>query len=235
MNAAPELPDTSSGLAFQVAGRIVPGIVFIFLLLIQVSFLRPELEHARDSFPDPAALGLAANRLLSTAFFGGVALIYLLRKPPARVRHSPPAVIVSLYASFILFGLRPLEGILGVATGEVGSTALLVSDALVLAGIGFAVYALSYLKLSFSIMPEARGLVTSGPYQLVRHPLYLGEIIAGAGLVVALPSWFSLLVLATLVAAQLVRTHYEEAVLRDSFPEYEDYARQTKRLLPWLI
>jgi protein-S-isoprenylcysteine O-methyltransferase Ste14 len=214
---------------------VLPGVVFIFLLLIQVSFLQPELEHVRTTFPDPAAIGLAVNRVLSTVFFAGVALIYLLRKPPARVRHSPSAVVVSMYASFILFALRPLANVLGVTPADVGPAQLLVSDALVLLGIGFAVYALGYLKLSFSIMPEARALVTGGPYRVVRHPLYLGEITAGLGLVLALPSWFSVVVFVTLVAAQLVRTRYEEDVLRDSFPEYTEYARQTKRLLPWLI
>ena len=50
-------------------------------------------------------------------------------------------------------------------------------------GITWALYSLSYLGRRFSIVPEARGLVIDGPYRLARHPIYLGEILAGFGLV----------------------------------------------------
>jgi protein-S-isoprenylcysteine O-methyltransferase Ste14 len=84
-------------------------------------------------------------------------------------------------------------------------------------------------------VPEARGLVTSGPYRLARHPIYLGEIIAGFGLV--LPTLFGphVIVFAIFLGAQILRTHFEERVLRSTYPQYETYARHTRRLIPFVL
>src|SRR5207237_10041624 len=102
-------------------------------------------------------------------------------------------------------------------------------------GMVLALYSLSYLRNRFSIVPEARGLVTSGPYRFVRHPIYLGEIIAGFGLVT--PTLFSLhaLVLAIFVAAQLCRPCSEARLRQRVYPTYEGYARRTRRLIPFLV
>jgi protein-S-isoprenylcysteine O-methyltransferase Ste14 len=45
----------------------------------------------------------------------------------------------------------------------------------------FALYVVIELGRSFSVMPEARRLVTNGPYSVIRHPVYLGEAVALAG------------------------------------------------------
>ncbi|HLB75907.1 MAG TPA: isoprenylcysteine carboxylmethyltransferase family protein, partial [Candidatus Dormibacteraeota bacterium] len=109
------------------------------------------------------------------------------------------------------------------------------SDICLACGMIWALYSLSYLRNRFSIVPEARGLETSGPYELVRHPIYLGEIIAGLGLVI--PTLFSLhaIVFAVFVGAQLVRTYFEERVLRSTYAEYAAYTRRTHRLIPFVL
>ena len=84
----------------------------------------------------------------------------------------------------------------------------------------------------FGVLPEARGLVTHGPYALVRHPLYLGEFAAMAGLLIASPSPRNLAAGAAFVIAQVTRMILEERALTREFPEYADYAARTPRVVP---
>ena len=107
---------------------------------------------------------------------------------------------------------------------------------LVLLAIGsaLAVYAFSYLNRSASIMPEARRLVTDGPYRFVRHPVYVFEEISIIGLVLPYASVWAILWLILHLGFQFQRMKNEERVLSGAFPEYEDYARRTSRLIPGL-
>jgi protein-S-isoprenylcysteine O-methyltransferase Ste14 len=86
----------------------------------------------------------------------------------------------------------------------------------------------------FGILPEARGLVTHGPYRFVRHPLYLGEFGTCAGLVIASPSGRNVLMALSFVLAQAVRMRLEERELSREFPDYRAYAERTPRLVPQL-
>ena len=109
--------------------------------------------------------------------------------------------------------------------------------AAVLIGLGSlgSLLVLSQLGKSFSILPEARKLVTSGPYALVRHPLYTVEIITiiGTALQFQAPwSWAIALVVVTLL---WIRSHYEEQVLARAYPEYGEYRARTKRFIPGII
>jgi len=74
--------------------------------------------------------------------------------------------------------------------------------------------------------------VDSGPSALVRHPLYLGEIVALAGVALQYWSVWALLLWGLVCAFQLQRMTYEERVLSEAFPEYGDYVTRTARLLP---
>ena len=82
------------------------------------------------------------------------------------------AAVIGTFSSLAFLLLPPQELSYGL---------YLASLLLLLAGIILAIWALIFLGRSISLLPEARRLVTSGPYALVRHPLYLGEMIAIAG------------------------------------------------------
>lgn len=108
----------------------------------------------------------------------------------------------------------------------------LLSASLIMLGHLLAVYALAWLGRSFSIMAEARRLVTDGPYALVRHPLYVAEEIAVIGLFLQYASLSTALLVVLHLAFQLQRMRNEEQILLETFPEYAAYAARTRRLIP---
>lgn len=119
------------------------------------------------------------------------------------------------------------------APSEAASPAvMIVGELIAVLGCAWMLVAALALGRCFGVLPEARGLVTHGPYAFVRHPLYLGEFGAMAGLLIASPSPRNLAAGAAFVIAQFTRMHLEERALTREFPEYADYAARTPRLVP---
>jgi protein-S-isoprenylcysteine O-methyltransferase Ste14 len=105
-------------------------------------------------------------------------------------------------------------------------------------GLGFAIWARVHIgrnwgtPMSQKVEPE---LVTSGPYRLVRHPIYSGILVAGAGTAAAL-SWTWLAAVALAVAYFVYAATVEERFLTEEFPEeYAAYKRSTKMLVPLIL
>ena len=105
--------------------------------------------------------------------------------------------------------------------------------------LGLAVRAMAILTLgkAFSAnvaMRTGQKLQRSGLYRLVRHPSYLGLELILLALALHSRTWACFaVVLIPPTLAVLYRIHVEEAILRTAFgPEYEDYSRTTKRLIP---
>ena len=88
------------------------------------------------------------------------------------------------------------------------------------------------LRRSFSVLPQARRLVMSGPYALVRHPVYLFEEIMFFGVMLQFVQPWALFIFATQLCFQLARIPFEERVLADAFPAYAEYSARTARLIP---
>lgn len=108
----------------------------------------------------------------------------------------------------------------------------LVSAFFLILGNYLCIVVLLHLGRSLSIMAEARTLVTSGPYSIVRHPLYLAEEVATVGIFLQFMSWSAAAILAVHFVFQIIRMLNEEQVLSESFPEYRAYASRTARLIP---
>jgi protein-S-isoprenylcysteine O-methyltransferase Ste14 len=160
------------------------------------------------------------------AFFALSIVMYMVRYIPQRGApglYSRFAAVVGTFSS-LGFVLLPPQ--------ELSYALYLASLLLLIAGIAFAICALLFLGRSISLLPEARRLVTRGPYALVRHPLYLGEMVAVAGVALQHLSAWALLLLGLGWAFQIQRMKYEELVLFESFPEYGDYMARTARLVP---
>lgn len=110
-----------------------------------------------------------------------------------------------------------------------------LADLLVLGGSLGSALVLSRLGKSFAIMPEARQLVTSGPYAYARHPLYAVEMLTLIGVAIQFAQpWAALITLGVLIL-QVIRSLFEEQVLAEAFPDYDAYRARTKRFIPGII
>jgi protein-S-isoprenylcysteine O-methyltransferase Ste14 len=168
-----------------------------------------------------------AHGILAVAFYGLIATLFLVRRAPRGGRAGTLTRLVALAGTFGMgaVGLQP--------TTAPDGWLLVLGSALLVAGLAFATYAAARLGDCFGLAAEARGLVTSGAYRLVRHPLYLGELVGALGIVVPALSPLTALVFATFCLCQLARARLEEQVLATRFPEYAAYRRRTPALLPW--
>ena len=95
-----------------------------------------------------------------------------------------------------------------------------------------AVIALGFLGRSLSVMPEARRLVRNGPYRVVRHPLYLCEMLGTLAVFLQYRSWPAFALLLIAVALQVKRARWEEEVLARAFSDFAAYRSQTAFLIP---
>jgi protein-S-isoprenylcysteine O-methyltransferase Ste14 len=184
---------------------------------------------AGPNLAEPTSLATFAARsayLVVIVLFAGLTL--LRRKAVSRSSGLMPR-LVAFAAVGILFAFPFIERSEPVLGFEIASAVLGTVSCL------FTSYVVLWLGRSFSTMPEARRLVTGGPYRLSRHPLYLAEEIAMVGLVLQYRSLAGLALLSVQISLQIARTFYEERVLGEAFPEYEAYRATTPRLIPGVI
>lgn len=91
-----------------------------------------------------------------------------------------------------------------------------------------------YLGRRFGFLPANRGIVNSGPFALVRHPIYSGWFILTLGLVMTYPTPHNLLMLALTIPVMILRIDLEEQLLAQDV-EYRAYCTKTKyRLIPFI-
>jgi protein-S-isoprenylcysteine O-methyltransferase Ste14 len=83
-----------------------------------------------------------------------------------------------------------------------------------------------------SANPTQGGLVTTGPYRFVRHPIYAAAWLFSWIGIAEHPSWTNIALGLVIAVTLVIRMLAEEQLVIERYPEYSDYARRTKRVLP---
>lgn len=135
--------------------------------------------------------------------------------------------IVQIDSRAVLLQLQP---------NLLGSAGLIIGILIVLAGYAGTLwcYAAMGKQWRIGIDPDERNpLVTTGPYRTVRHPIYLFQMIMLIGVIILLPAWLPLIILATHWVCVLIKATDEQTYLLQIHGEkYRSYLRRTGMLLP---
>jgi len=105
-------------------------------------------------------------------------------------------------------------------------------------GLCFSVWARHYLGKNWSqavTIKEDHKLITSGPYAIVRHPIYTGLLFGFTGTTIALGEWRGVISVALVFIVLLHKLNLEEKWLREQFGEpYEKYRQKVSAILPFI-
>lgn len=211
----------------DTVARVALGLWFAFTAGI---YFRNAYIHWHS--PDgPHSLFMQTTDAISIAAIGlfsfSIAVLYAIRLQPINRFAGAIPAITAVLGAFLNWSLLLLK----LRTDLPPSAKILVA-LLVLAGNIFGLMALRHLGRSFSILPESRKLVTTGPYRYVRHPLYIAEGVAALGAMINFLSPAAVGIVCLQFLLQFARMGYEEKVLRSTFPDYAAYAKRTARIIP---
>jgi protein-S-isoprenylcysteine O-methyltransferase Ste14 len=146
-----------------------------------------------------------------------------------------------MFFFLLLFTLAPIgfAGPLG-SLYLASSFALKACGVLVTAGgVAFAIWARHHLGSNRTGVPSLKvghTLISSGPYAIVRHPIYTGILFGMFGLMLVLGTYGSLFVLILSSALVWVRIRQEERLMREEFGEaYQEYKKSVRTIIPWVL
>jgi protein-S-isoprenylcysteine O-methyltransferase Ste14 len=140
---------------------------------------------------------------------------------------------------FSILGVVVMVGaLIGLYKIGVLLTAQPIAIALQLTAVALMVWSrITFGRRSFhaAANPTAGGLVTTGPYRIIRHPIYTAACLFGWGSIVVHWSLVSVALGILLLLGALVRMVCEEQLVKQTYPEYVEYAKVTKRMVPFLF
>jgi protein-S-isoprenylcysteine O-methyltransferase Ste14 len=199
-----------------IASRVATSapVALLWLLFAVANLSNWEATHR------PIGLGATALELV-------VAALFIVRRTPWIVSRSPLAWIAAAAGTFGMLASRP-------AYEPVGGLEFLYSG-LQVAGAVFAGIAVISLGRSFGIVAANRGIRTSGPYRIVRHPLYSAYALTETGYLLENPSLRNVCLYAVVMTFQVVRIVEEERTL-SADPAYREYrSRVRSRVVPYVF
>ncbi len=183
----------------------------------------------------PSGAGLAGR--------GRLAVSTLVETTTARTAGDAPAdrgtkrILVGSMVGALVLGWLAASRLPGLSLPGSGWIWLVLGVALMWAGIGLRAWSIAVLGRFFRrdvVVQTGHEVVRAGPYRIVRHPAYAGNLIIAFGLGLALDNWLSLAILGVVpLLGHLPRIRVEETELERGLGEaYRRYEEETERLVP---
>lgn len=179
---------------------------------------------------------------------GLVIIVYLMKKDRAllerRMFGGPtaeqrPAQKITMSISSLgfvaLFVVPALDHRFG--WSSIPPSVAIAGDVLVVLGLIFVFFVFkenSFTAATIQVADDQK-VISTGPYALLRHPMYTGSLLYMLGMPIALGSWWGVLVIVLMLPASLWRIFDEEALLKKGLPGYTEYTQKVKyRLVPFV-
>jgi protein-S-isoprenylcysteine O-methyltransferase Ste14 len=219
-------PSRSSGYGLRVqAPRGVPrrdlGELAAKILIVTL-FSSMAMRLAQDA----AQTGHVTGMLL-VASEALVVVLTMIRRSAGAVDRTMKARLLTAFSTFGAPLVRPMSG------AAIAPESLTIA----IAAVGLIIVVLGKLSLgrSFGLAPANRGVVSTGMYRFMRHPIYLGYLITHIGFVAANPADWNLIVLFAADLALMFRAVCEERTLAED-PAYRDYMQRVRwRVIPGIF
>jgi len=100
------------------------------------------------------------------------------------------------------------------------------------------IWAIFVMKNNFNIAPdinENSNLITKGPYKYIRHPMYLSVLGSMLFLIINNFNYITIIFGLILLLDLILKLSFEEKIFSNRFPEYSDYKKHTKKLIPYIF
>jgi protein-S-isoprenylcysteine O-methyltransferase Ste14 len=206
--------------------RAFAGFTFLFVVIASVLFGLAGTLHDLRAWVMLAVFFGCAGAITIWLWFRDKALLERRVKAGPGAESDPMQNVVQALAGLVFlatFAVPGLDKRLGWSNAPLAVS--LVGDAMI--AVGFLIVFLTFRENTFTAgtieVAEGQHLIDSGPYAVVRHPMYAGALVMIAGVPLALGSWWGLIPAALLVPILVWRLLREETFLTANLPGYDAY------------